>query len=136
MLGPRYARLRARLSPSCATWCWDAGLDAQHRGNAQSVIDLSIASDEVAAGRLAPLLIQKAMQTFGLTDPQQVWNVGDTPADLASGRRAGVRSFGVTNGTHSRAQLAACPNDGLFGSLAELREQLEEELAGSTLPSR
>lgn len=108
---------------------WDAGLDAQRRGNAQSVIDLSIASDEVAAGRPAPLMIQKAMQTFGLTNSQQVYNVGDTPSDLESGRRAGARSFGLTNGTHSRAQLAACPNDGLFGSLAEWQAYLEQELA-------
>lgn len=108
---------------------WTIGLDAQHRGNAQSIIDLSIASDEVAEGRPAPLMIQKAMRTFGITDPQQVYNVGDTPSDLDSGRRAGCAgSFGLTNGTHTRAQLAACPNDGLFASLAELQQYLESVL--------
>ena len=108
---------------------WDAGLDAQHRGNAHSFIDLSIASDEVAAGRPAPLMIQKAMQAFGITDPQGVYNVGDTPSDLESGRRAGcARSLGVVNGTHTRAQLAACPHDGLFASLAELHQHLQAEL--------
>ncbi len=106
---------------------WDAGLDAQRRGGAGSVIDLSIASDEVAAGRPAPLMIQKAMHAFGLTDPQRVYNVGDTPSDLESGRRAGcARSLGVANGTHTRAQLAACPNDGLFASLTELTQFLAE----------
>ena len=108
---------------------WHVGLDAQHRGSSQSIIDLSIASDEVAEGRPAPLMIQQAMQTFGITDPLRVWNVGDTPSDLASGRRAGcARSLGVVNGTHSRAQLAACPNDGLLASLAEVRQQLQAEL--------
>ncbi|WP_223651254.1 HAD family hydrolase [Hymenobacter psoromatis] len=108
---------------------WHVGLNAQHRGSAQSVIDLSIASDEVAEGRPAPLMIQQAMQTFGITDPRQVWNVGDTPSDLESGRRAGcARSLGVVNGTHSHAQLAACPNDGLLASLAELQQQLQAEL--------
>ena len=108
---------------------WDAGLDAQHRGNAHSLIDLSIASDEVAEGRPAPLMIQKAMRAFGIADPQRVYNVGDTPSDLASGRRAGcARSLGVVNGTHTRAQLAACPNDGLLASLAELHQQLRAGL--------
>ncbi len=108
---------------------WHVGLDAQHRGSMQSIIDLSIASDEVAEGRPAPLMIQKAMRTFGITDPLQVWNVGDTPSDLESGRRAGcARSLGLTNGTHSAQQLAAYPHDGLLASLAELHQQLRAEL--------
>lgn len=104
---------------------WDLGLDARRRGNRDAIIDLSIASDEVPAGRPAPLMIQRAMQELAVTDPRQVWNVGDTPSDLESGRRAGVRSLGVVNGTHTRAQLAACPNDGLLASLTELHQQLQ-----------
>ena len=108
---------------------WDAGLDAQRRGNAHSLIDLSIASDEVVEGRPAPLMIQRAMRTFGITDPRQVYNVGDTPSDLESGRRAGcARSLGLTNGTHTRQQLARCPNDGLYTSLAELTYELQQQL--------
>jgi phosphonatase-like hydrolase len=107
---------------------WDVNLDAQRRGNRHAVIDLSISSDEVAEGRPAPLMIAKAMQVFGITDPGQVWNVGDTPSDLESGRRAGcARSLGLTNGTHTREQLAAYPNDGLLGSLAELQQLLQKE---------
>lgn len=111
---------------------WDAGLDVQHRGNDQSLIDLSITSDEVREGRPAPLMIEQAMQVLGINDPSQVWNVGDTPADLESGRRAGcARSLGVVNGTHTREQLAACPNDGLLTSLAELHQQLQAELVAA-----
>jgi len=104
---------------------WDLGLDARRRGNRDAIIDLSIASDEVPAGRPAPLMIQRAMQELAITNPAHVWNVGDTPSDLESGRRAGVRSLGVVNGTHTRAQLAACPNDGLLASLTELHQQLQ-----------
>lgn len=108
---------------------WDVGLDAQRKGSFESIIDLSIASDEVAEGRPAPLMIQRAMQLLGITDPAQVFNVGDTPSDLESGRRAGCAlSLGLTNGTHSHAQLAACPNDGLFGSLTELTQFLKQQL--------
>ena len=111
---------------------WDVHLDARRRGSRHAVIDLSISSDEVAEGRPAPLMIQKAMQVFGITDPRQVWNVGDTPSDLESGRRAGCsRSLGLVNGTHTRAQLAACPNDGLLASLTELQELLQKELVAA-----
>jgi phosphoglycolate phosphatase-like HAD superfamily hydrolase len=69
------------------------------------------------------------MQVFGITDPRQVWNVGDTPSDLESGRRAGcARSLGLTNGTHTREQLAQCPNDGLLASLADLQRLLQTEM--------
>jgi len=108
---------------------WDLGLDANRRGHEQSIIDLSIASDEVAEGRPAPLMIQKAMQTFGITDPQAVYNIGDTPSDLESGKRAGcARSLGLTNGTHSHAQLAQYSNDGLFASLTDLLHHLQAEV--------
>ncbi|RZL13495.1 MAG: HAD family hydrolase [Hymenobacter sp.] len=111
---------------------WDVHLDAQRRGNSHALIDLSIASDEVAEGRPAPFLIQRAMQVFSITDPQQVWNVGDTPSDLESGRRAGcARSLGLVNGTHTRTQLAQCPNDGLLASLAELQQLLQGEVAAA-----
>jgi phosphonatase-like hydrolase len=78
--------------------------------------DFSITSDEVQKGRPEPFMIQKAMQYFGITDPQQVAKIGDTPSDLQEGRAAGVWSFGVTNGTHTHEQLAAFDNDGLFES--------------------
>lgn len=108
---------------------WHVGLDAQRRGSNQSLIDFSIASDEVAEGRPAPLMIHQAMQILGITDPRRVWNIGDTPSDLESGRRAGcARSLGLTNGTHSAQQLAAYPNDGLFSSLTEFHRQLQAEL--------
>ena len=114
---------------------WDAGLDAQRRGNGDSLIDLSIASDEVAEGRPAPLMIQKAMATLGISDPKCVINIGDTPSDLESGRRAGcARSLGLTNGTHSRQQLAPYPNDGLLGSLTELTHYLQIGLEAGQLP--
>lgn len=111
---------------------WDVGLDAQRRGNGHSLIDLSIASDEVVEGRPAPLMIQRAMHTFGITDPRRVYNVGDTPSDLESGRRAGCgRSLGLTNGTHTHQQLAQCPNDGLYTSLGELTSDLQQQLVAA-----
>lgn len=98
---------------------WLDGLDENHLNTSgSSVIDLSLTPDDVEKGRPEPFMIQKAMATFGITDPQEVINVGDTPSDLESGRKAGcLLSLGVTNGTHSHEQLAACPNDGLIPSI-------------------
>ncbi len=87
----------------------------------QMVVQASIASDEVPNGRPAPDMIRLAMQRLGVTDPKKVVNIGDTPSDLLSGKAAGVGlNLGVTNGTHSEAQLRDCPHDYLLGSLAEL----------------
>ncbi|MEZ0541988.1 HAD family hydrolase [Fibrella arboris] len=102
---------------------WLTGLDAGYVGTPQTIIQASIASDEVPHGRPEPLMIQKAMHLLGVTNPEAVVNVGDTPSDLLSGRAAGVGlNLGVTNGTHSREQLITYPHDRLIGSLAELRD--------------
>ncbi|UFH54670.1 HAD family hydrolase [Spirosoma sp. KNUC1025] len=100
---------------------WLDGLNDQRVGGPDTVIQLSIASDEVERGRPYPQMIEKAMQTLGVSNPKAVVNIGDTPSDLLSGRAAGVAlNLGLTNGTHSRAQLEAYPHDLLLGSLREL----------------
>jgi phosphoglycolate phosphatase-like HAD superfamily hydrolase len=104
---------------------WLEGLGAGYIGTKQSIIQVSIASDEVPQGRPEPLMIQKAMHLLGVTNPEAVVNVGDTPSDLLSGRAAGVGlNLGVVNGTHSRDQLVTYPHDQLLNSLAELRNLL------------
>ncbi|MFD1142134.1 HAD family hydrolase [Larkinella insperata] len=100
---------------------WLEGLDENYMGNGQTLIQASIASDEVEQGRPQPFMIQKAMRLLGVTDPKRVANIGDTPSDLLSGQAAGVGlNLGVVNGTHSRSQLEPYPHDRLLPSLAEL----------------
>jgi phosphoglycolate phosphatase-like HAD superfamily hydrolase len=92
------------------------------------ILDWSMAGDEVAQGRPAPDMIFECMKNLNIQSPLDVINIGDTPSDLESGKRAGVRfSFGLTNGTHTREQLDSIPNDGLFRSLKEFQEFLEFE---------
>ncbi len=100
---------------------WLDGLDNQYMGGPDSLIQLSIASDEVPQGRPAPDMIRRAMQLLNVPDPRSVVNIGDTPSDLLSGQAAGVAlNLGLTNGTHTRAQLEAYPHDKLLNSLREL----------------
>jgi phosphoglycolate phosphatase-like HAD superfamily hydrolase len=66
-------------------------------------------------------MINNAMEKLGVTDVGEVINVGDTPVDLAFGKNTGVRlALGVCNGTHTREQLAAHPNDGLLDKISDL----------------
>jgi len=106
---------------------WLDGLEFNYvNTTGKSVIDVSIASDEVAKGRPEPLMIQKAMKLMGVVDPYEVINIGDTPSDLKSGIKAGCRlSLGVTNGTHTHEQLQFIQNNGLLSSLRELRPIIE-----------
>lgn len=106
---------------------WLDGLDDRHVGTDDSLIQMSVAGDEVPAGRPAPDMIQRVIAALQVQSPRSVINVGDTPSDLESGRRAlcGL-SLAVTNGTHSEAQLASLPNDGLLPDLSGLIPVLEE----------
>lgn len=106
---------------------WLEGLNSEYfNASGKGIIDLSIASDEVEKGRPQPDMILKAVKTLGINDLKNVINIGDTPSDLQSGKSAGVAlSLGICNGTHSRTQLEAYPNDGLLSNLSELKSILE-----------
>ncbi len=105
---------------------WLEGLDENRLGNESTIIQASIASDEVEHGRPAPLMIQKAMRLLGVSDPKQVINAGDTPSDLQSGHAADVLlNLGVTNGTHTVEQLIGHPHDALIGSIDEIINLIE-----------
>lgn len=102
---------------------WLTSLNEQYVGDKESAIQLSICSDEVEHGRPAPDMIQKAMRHFGVTDTRAVINIGDTPSDLQSARAAGIwYNLGITNGTHTRAQLQPYPHYQLLDSLTEMPE--------------
>jgi phosphonatase-like hydrolase len=85
------------------------------------LLDTTVASDEVPRGRPHPDLLFEAMRRTGITDVQAVAKVGDTPSDLQEGAAAGCALVvGVTNGTHTRAQLESHPHTHLIASLFEL----------------
>lgn len=107
---------------------WDQGLDDRYIGSPTSIIQASITPSEIYGneGRPAPFMIQKAMYRLGITDPKQVITIGDTPSDVEAGLNAGcLLSLGITNGTHTEAEFAPYPNDGLIHSLAELKSTIE-----------
>jgi phosphonatase-like hydrolase len=85
------------------------------------LIDATVCSDEVVRGRPHPDMINALMKLLEVEDPRRVAKVGDTPADLEEGTRAGCGLvIGVTRGTHSRAELARHAHTHLIETVADL----------------
>lgn len=91
------------------------------------LIDCLVASDEVPKGRPHPYMIRRMMETFGITDPQQVVKVGDTEVDVMEGKNTGCRlSIAVTTGAFTRQALLPYAPDFIIDSLSELIPLLEQ----------
>jgi phosphonatase-like hydrolase len=85
------------------------------------LIDASVTSDEVTRGRPYPDMIQYLMKKLKVTDTANVAKIGDTPADLEEGSKAGCgRVIGVTQGTHTRSELERYPHTDLIETVADL----------------
>jgi len=87
----------------------------------EQTFDVSLAGDDVPAGRPAPYLIYRAMVETGTHDVGRVAVVGDTPLDLqaATNARAGW-AVGVLSGAHGLETLGATPHTHLLPSIAAL----------------
>ena len=84
------------------------------------VIDATVTSDDVSAGRPAPDMVFRAMQLTGVTDPARVVKVGDTPSDLYEGANAGCGMVvGVTSGSHTAEELRTHPFTALIESILD-----------------
>lgn len=108
---------------------WHQGLYADYMAHdaADAIIDLSLTPDETGKGRPHPDMILMAMARLGITDPQRVAKLGDTPSDLQAGHLAGVAlNIGITSGTHTAEALSAHPHHLLLDSVADLPAALQQ----------
>jgi phosphonatase-like hydrolase len=103
---------------------WNGDLNIDHAGN--GIINASVTSDQVKAGRPAPFMVFRAMELCCVTDVRKIVKIGDTPSDLSEGKNAGCKfTIGITNGSHSRSQLEKHEHDGLVSDLNHFRYFLE-----------
>jgi len=103
---------------------WNESVNKNH--TTTKIINASISSDEVIAGRPAPFMIFRAMELCNVTDVRRIIKIGDTPSDLLEGKNAGCKySFGITNGTHTKEELEKFENNGLVENLMKFKVQLE-----------
>lgn len=70
----------------------------------------------------APDVVLRALQAVGGAGR---WMVGDTTHDVGAGKAAGLRTFGVTWGTHDADRLRAAGADVVADDLAGLLAELE-----------
>lgn len=93
----------------------------------QGLLDVTVASDEVAHGRPAPDMVYKAMQITGITDVKAVVKVGDTPVDILEGSNAGCGMvIGVLSGVSTRADLIQYNDAILLDSIIDLPDVIKD----------
>lgn len=73
-------------------------------------------SDHTERGELAKIAIKRA-EELGFNG--KATHVGDTPADVAAGKYAGIRTLGVATGDSSMKELLACGADTVVRDLSE-----------------
>jgi 2-aminoethylphosphonate-pyruvate transaminase len=91
------------------------------------LVDVSVTADEVLGGRPAPFMIYHCMEKVGVTKVARVVKVGDTPSDLYEGTNAGCGLVvGVTEGSHTAAEMQPHPHTHLIPTVADLPRVLIE----------
>ncbi|MCC6784477.1 MAG: phosphonoacetaldehyde hydrolase [Planctomycetes bacterium] len=102
-----------------------------HAAAAGLAIDAVVCSDEVPQGRPAPWACFRLAERCGVFPLSRAVKVGDTPADMAEGRNAGMRCVGVDESGNEvgldRATLLALP----MAERQALRRRAGDRLAAS-----
>ena len=89
------------------------------------VIPYVLGADDVKQAKPHPEPVLKTLEAFGCK-PEDAWVVGDTWYDIEMGRRAGVRTCGVTYGNGSREELIRAGADVLVDDFGELLDKIED----------
>ena len=85
------------------------------------VIPYVLGADDVTQAKPHPEPVLKTLEAFGC-NPEDALVVGDTWYDIEMGRRAGVRTCGVTYGNGTREELVNAGADYLIDDFGELME--------------
>ena len=87
--------------------------------NLQEHISYVLGADDVVQAKPHPEPVLKTLEKFGCT-PDEALVVGDTWYDIEMGRRAGVRTCGVTYGNGTSEELMNAGADFLMDDFGEL----------------
>ena len=93
--------------------------------DARDIADGWTTSGDVESTKPAPDLVHAAMARVD-GDPADAVMVGDTPWDVKAAAAADVATLAVMTGGFSEAELRAAGAAGVFESVAELRDRLDE----------
>ena len=81
-------------------------------------------TDDMDRANLVKLAIKRADENFGFKVGNDVFLFGDTPQDMEAGKKAGVKTIGITTGIYSKKQLRNSGADFVLDSLARKDEIL------------
>ena len=88
-------------------------------------IDAVITADDVVNGRPSSEMIDKAMDMFGITKPENVLKAGDSVIDIEEGKNANCGwTVGVLTGAQTREQLSTAQPTLILDSLTDLEKVL------------
>ena len=99
-------------------------------------VDLVVGGDQVSQGKPDPEPVRAALDGLGLTRPEEVVFVGDSPFDLRAGRAAGTRTAAVAWGPHEREVLDAERPDYFVRDFEELLSLTPASVSSPTSRSR
>ncbi len=85
----------------------------------EKIIPYVLGADDVTEAKPNPEPVLKTLEAFGCK-PEDAMVVGDTWYDIEMGRRAGVRTCGVTYGNGTRQELMDAGADWLIDDFGEL----------------
>lgn len=88
-------------------------------------LDLLVGLMDVANPKPAPDMINLTLERLGVPSGRAVF-VDDTTVGLSAGISAGVRTVGITTGTHSRERLETVHPDTIVGDIRDLLSLLGE----------
>ena len=83
------------------------------------LIDTIVAAQDVQHHKPQPDPLLKALDDLGVQPPQAVY-VGDSRFDIIAGRRAGVKTLGVTWGVSTRSELLDGQPDAIIDSWGDM----------------
>ena len=92
---------------------------------ARELVDAWTTSADVDVTKPAPDLVRAALERVG-AQPDEAVMIGDTPWDIEAARGAEVPTLAVVTGGFSEQELSEAGAAGVFESVAELRERLDE----------
>ena len=92
---------------------------------ARELVDGWTTSADVEVTKPAPDLVRAALERVG-AQPDEAVMIGDTPWDIEAARGAEVPTLAVVTGGFSEQELSEAGAAGVFESVAELRERLDE----------
>jgi HAD superfamily hydrolase (TIGR01509 family) len=93
--------------------------------DSRELADAWTTSADVKATKPAPDLVHAALERVGVSAEDAVM-VGDTPWDVRAAKEAGVSTLAVLTGGFAIEELEESGAIGVFESVAELRQRLEE----------